>query len=485
MERLYSSKTGTDRTEDSQKYMWLKKHLAQRGVPDSELAGCYDVATLQAKATALGVLTTESPDLSRDLQGDLARVESLMRPDDLAAADDEVDEMKVVIVMSDDWVIGAKAFDSNPYARGGIQFANVVGTRMPHLLPLPPWDNNQDWRGAPKIGEEALQNRQFLDIHNPMSNGVVQNWEQMEQVWRHLFNSELRMVIDRTEPPEDLDASSVTVAGLTLRQDRERAFQVFFETLNAPAVSIPTAAAINGGAVGPLVSGAEEGVVLSINGATQAIPFDLKTSRGTTHAHVQANDFGGRQLTQYMSRLLQSESNCTLRSNAELKVVQQMMDSHCRVAADADTALEDDPSEFELPDDTRVQLGICRTKVPEALFCPRMTGSNALSVDELLRQAVSACGDLAYQTKLWQNVCIAGFGGVFAGLEERLERELRAKYCPTATVHRRLPGAELDGAKKFVLGRGTNFAATKVVFSDHEEVGPSLVWRRPDAQFYC
>merc|ERR1711939_1052440 len=55
------------------------------------------------------------------------------------------------------------------------------------------------------IGEEAQQKRGILILKYPLEHGIVQNWEDMEKVWRHTFDNELRMVVgDENEGDEDL-----------------------------------------------------------------------------------------------------------------------------------------------------------------------------------------------------------------------------------------------------------------------------------------
>ena len=54
------------------------------------------------------------------------------------------------------------------------------------------------------IGEEAQQKRGILILKYPLEHGIVQNWDDMEKVWRHTFDNELRMVVgDENEADED------------------------------------------------------------------------------------------------------------------------------------------------------------------------------------------------------------------------------------------------------------------------------------------
>jgi len=57
MERVYTE-GGSDVSQDSKKYMWLKKHLQARGVDPAEIQKCYGVPSLYNLGIQHGVLTT-------------------------------------------------------------------------------------------------------------------------------------------------------------------------------------------------------------------------------------------------------------------------------------------------------------------------------------------------------------------------------------------------------------------------------------------
>jgi actin len=47
------------------------------------------------------------------------------------------------------------------------------------------------------VGIEALEKRGVLDLNHPIEHGIINNLENMEKLWHHVFYSELRVV------PED------------------------------------------------------------------------------------------------------------------------------------------------------------------------------------------------------------------------------------------------------------------------------------------
>merc|ERR1712182_42264 len=73
------------------------------------------------------------------------------------------------------------------------------------------------------IGEEAQQKRGILILKYPLEHGIVQNWEDMEKVWRHTFDNELRMVVgDENEGDEDCTGVLLTEAPMNPKENRER-----------------------------------------------------------------------------------------------------------------------------------------------------------------------------------------------------------------------------------------------------------------------
>merc|ERR1712205_77035 len=50
------------------------------------------------------------------------------------------------------------------------------------------------------VGEEAQQKRGILLLKYPLDHGIVNNWDDMEKVWRHTFDNELRMVVGERTP---------------------------------------------------------------------------------------------------------------------------------------------------------------------------------------------------------------------------------------------------------------------------------------------
>merc|ERR1712205_17727 len=81
------------------------------------------------------------------------------------------------------------------------------------------------------VGEEAQQKRGILLLKYPLDHGIVNNWDDMEKVWRHTFDNEFRMVVGE-ENPDDEDCCGVllTEAPMNPKENREKMTQIMFAT---------------------------------------------------------------------------------------------------------------------------------------------------------------------------------------------------------------------------------------------------------------
>ena len=143
------------------------------------------------------------------------------------------------------------------------------------------------------VGDEVYSRGRLLRLRYPIEKGLVTNWDDMERVWRHTFYNELR--IDPKEHPILL-----TEAPHNPKANREKTAQIIFEDFDAPAFYLATAAVLSAYASRRLTC-----IVLDGGAdATHSVP--VYEGHIVPHA-VQCLDFGGRQLSEYMARLLQIE----------------------------------------------------------------------------------------------------------------------------------------------------------------------------------
>ncbi|XP_053624038.1 actin-3-like [Plodia interpunctella] len=81
------------------------------------------------------------------------------------------------------------------------------------------------------IGDDAIDRIEDYELSNPVVNGRIAHWDNMERVWHHVLYRELKVA------PEDRGVILSSNVNTTM-QEKIHCCEVFFETLNTPALCI-------------------------------------------------------------------------------------------------------------------------------------------------------------------------------------------------------------------------------------------------------
>ena len=143
------------------------------------------------------------------------------------------------------------------------------------------------------IGDEALIQRDFLDLKYPMKHGVVTSWDDMEKIWRYIFQEQLHVqsqdqTVLLTEPP------------LNPTSNRQHMLEVMFENFNVPAVHVEVGAVLSLYATGRMT-----GCVLdSGDGVTCSVPIfeGAVIKHATSRLNVAGSDLTSNLMKIMMER---------------------------------------------------------------------------------------------------------------------------------------------------------------------------------------
>lgn len=172
-------------------------------------------------------------------------------------------------------------------------------------------------RGEWLVGQEAEQFRDQVDLHHPMENGVIKEWEEMKAIWRHAFEllniqSYGEHSILLTEPP------------LNPKQNRERMVKLMLEEFGFKRVHVAVQATL------VLYSqGITTGLVVdSGDGVTHMVPV----FEGLCPQHlVRRIDLAGRDVTRQLIKLLQM-AGYQFNRTSDFEQVRLMKESVCYIA---------------------------------------------------------------------------------------------------------------------------------------------------------
>jgi actin len=299
-------------------------------------------------------------------------------------------------------------------AEPGFDFANVVG--RPKSDPT---------GGKECFAKEAYEERADLSLSYPVTNSIIQNWDDMTKIWEYTYSMLM-------EKPTD-QAVFLTESLTNPMENREKTAQIFFETFQVPAFYLQPSAPL-----ALYACGRDTGVVFDCGeSVTQVIPvYDGQSSKDL----VKTVNFAGGDVTRFLGQVLTDGSSVGGSSVGGSSVgadyFQDVKENKCYVALDYDAemkASENDKSKetsyetsYELPDGELVPLGNERFRCPEALFNPSLMGKEFPGVHKLIHDVIQAVPEDWNKAELYENIILSGGSTMCPGFKQRLANEVQA-----------------------------------------------------------
>lgn len=260
------------------------------------------------------------------------------------------------------------------------------------------------------IGDEAQSKRGILSLKYPIEHGIINNWDDMEMLWKHTFFNELRVA------PED-HPILLTEAPMNPKVNREKMAEIMFEKFHVPSMYISIQAVLS-----LYASGRTTGLVMdSGDGVSHTVP--IYEGYALPHA-IQRLDLAGRDLTDYLVSLL-TERGYNFHTTAEKEIVREIKEKHAYVSLDYANELKSKANEitYTLPDGQDITIGNELFRCPELLFQPGMKGLEYQGIHELVYSSINKC-DVDIRKDLYNNVVLSGGTTMFEGLPDRLANEI-------------------------------------------------------------
>jgi len=333
------------------------------------------------------------------------------------------------------------------------------------------------------VGSKAQALRGILSISQPIRQGVVQSWEDLETVWDHIYSNELGVA------PSDLP-SLVTLPPLMSSEDEATLTEIMMEKLQLPAMyrANKSVMALYGGGQMTGISVDSGYDTTYIVPAYQGRPIEdatLVLKMGGSHVtdQLMSQLMNGKYSFPDDNFLLwrkKKKSKFTVSSRKE--IIREMKEQYCYVAGNYTKSLEDTSFEEEsvrLPDGNMIVMGKEKFMAPEIMFQPSLANKKTCGLGELLSYSVLKCPP-SLQAELLSNITLSGGNSKFSGMDRRLASELSRLIPPntwennkTAIKVKALPSRELlgwiGGARLSNLSSFQRFWLTQ---ADYLESGP-------------
>ncbi|CAK55884.1 unnamed protein product (macronuclear) [Paramecium tetraurelia] len=320
------------------------------------------------------------------------------------------------------------------------------------------------------VGEEAQAKRGVLAIKEPIQNGIINSWDDIEIIWHHAFYNELCM------SPEDQPVF-MTDAPMNSKFNRERMTQIMFETFNTPCLYISNEAVLS-----LYTSGKTIGLVVdSGEGVTHCVP--VFEGHQIPQAITKIN-LAGRLCTDYLTQILQ-ELGYSLTEPHQRIIVKNIKERLCYTALDPqdekriykESNSQDSP--YKLPDGNILTIKSQKFRCSEILFQPKLIGLEVAGIHHLAYSSIKKC-DLDLRQELCRNIVLSGGTTLFPGIANRLSNELtnlvpsQLKIQVAAPPDRRF-SAWIGGSIQCTL---STQQPQWIKRQEYDEQGPSIVHRK-------
>ncbi|KAF9578489.1 Actin-like 6A, partial [Lunasporangiospora selenospora] len=307
-------------------------------------------------------------------------------------------------------------------------------------------------RGKYYVGDGEISCwRPDMEIKSPLKDGLVEDWDALEQIWDHAFLKRLRC--DPTEHP-----LLITESAWNTREIREKLTELAFEKYNFPAFFVAKDAVMTA-----FASGRPHALVVDSGGdMTSVVPvYDGYVLR----KGIMRQSFGGNFLSEQILAHFQAQNIdivpqyliakkapvevghkpvVTLRDRPatpsfhkmmQMKVVHDYKESVCQVSETTynEQNITSRPQKpYEFPDGYNLNFGADRFKVPETMFNPKEFIKNPTADQEsfvglpkLVFNSVQSC-DIDFRHMLCGNIVLTGGNTLFPGFADRLHWELNS-----------------------------------------------------------
>lgn len=356
--------------------------------------------------------------------------------------------------------------------KAGLSGDDAPRSSFPSIVGRPKYDNIMVGMNNKEtyVGEEAQAKKGVLKLTYPIEHGIVNNWDDMTKIWHHCFYNELR--VTPSEHP-----TLLTEAPRNPKANREKMTEIMFETFEVPAYYLSIQAVLS-----LYSSGRTTGLVLDAgDGVTHTVP--IYEGYALPHA-IERNNLAGRDLTEYMRKLL-NEIGLNFSSSAEAETVRDIKEKLCYVALDyeAEVAAYNNSTQnnksYELPDGQTITVGSQRFRCPEALFKPMLIGKEMPGFHEISYQSILKC-DVDIRKDLYSNIVMSGGTTMYPGIPERLSKEITA-LAPSTMKIKVVAPAE----RKFLVWIGGSILSSLSTFqtmwitkAEYQETGATIVHRK-------
>uniref|UniRef100_A0A182IZW9 Uncharacterized protein n=1 Tax=Anopheles atroparvus TaxID=41427 RepID=A0A182IZW9_ANOAO len=291
----------------------------------------------------------------------------------------------------------------------------------------------------------------------PVQRGVPTDWDALESVWEYTLRDVLKVA------PED-HKILLTDRPLSARASRERAVQIVFEKVGAPATFVSMQALLALYAAGRL-----SGTVVDVGeGLTSVVPVHKNIPVREAIVNVE---LAGCDMVDYLAGAL---------SLADREIAREVLHKVCSVSDDLSKENTSTTFDYKASNGTCYAVGQERYHCGEALFNPAAIGrSQEKALPQLVVETLTSCKE-SQRKDLYANVILAGGSTMLGGFAERLQRELTSRVPATLRCKVVAPQNPMLSvwAGGCLVAQSPMFQQMWITKQEYEEFGAAIVHRK-------
>ena len=296
-------------------------------------------------------------------------------------------------------------------------------------------------------------------------NTYCYEWHKIEKLCKETFNSE--NVVLLTEKP------------FVHKYYKENMAKIMFERCNVRGLYIENDAVLS---------------LFGIGKSTGSVLYSGFTSTFTACVYegyclestVLHSNFGGRDLTQYLCRILTeydysikilSKDGYYTKTSMNQRIIKDIKEKLCYIALDFDKELKEyECACYQLPDGTYISVGNQRFRTPEILFKPTIIGKESDGISKLLNESINEC-DIELRDDMYNNIVLSGGNTMFNGMAQRVKKEINY-YSSKINVIDVENKDNLSWIGGSILSSCSSFNDMIITKHDYDEYGASIVHRK-------